>query len=70
MSVYFKRFSSWLSKSAIYTLDKMIQMLHKCYHHCGSSAEEPDLEYVLNFCEWLTPHMNQLSKHSKPHVSV
>jgi hypothetical protein len=58
------RFSSWLLKHAVMTLDAMLQGFEKCFTPSPYAIRTTD---VYDIASWLTPHLNTMTGHSKPH---
>lgn len=60
----FSKFSHWLIHAAT-TLEKLMTGFEKCFSPRPTSIRTSD---VYNITEWLTPHINAIKNHSRPHV--
>uniref|UniRef100_K1QPN2 DUF7869 domain-containing protein n=1 Tax=Magallana gigas TaxID=29159 RepID=K1QPN2_MAGGI len=61
----FSKFSHWLIRHAATTLEKLMTGFEKCFSPRPTSIRTSD---VYNITEWLTPHINAIKNHSRPHV--
>ena len=60
----FSRFSSWLNRHAAITLDKLINGFSDSY---TPKPRGYIVEHIFDITSWLTPYLNTMSMHSKPH---
>ena len=58
------RLSVWLRSHEVITLP----MLEAGFRDCSQTpAEASSLETIYDFAEWLTPHIQPMQHHSRPH---
>ncbi|XP_061171052.1 uncharacterized protein LOC133180592 [Saccostrea echinata] len=61
----FSKFSHWLGRHAAMTLMKLMNGFEACYTPGPHSIKT---NRVYNITEWITPFLNTIKNHSKPHV--
>ncbi|XP_062594544.1 uncharacterized protein LOC134255959 [Saccostrea cucullata] len=61
----FSKFSHWYGRHAAVTVEKLMSGFEKCFTPQPTSIKT---DKVFNITEWLTPYMNTIKNHSRPHV--
>ena len=61
----FSRFSTWLNRHSATTQEKLMTGFETSYTPRPRSFQ---VERLLDITEWLAPHLNPISLHSKPHL--
>ena len=61
----FSRFSTWLLKHSALTSSKLVAGFEKCF---TPTPQGILLDKMFDVSQWISPHLESISMHSKPHV--